>query len=452
MIAVSTDKADRQNFWFRLPLYVRIIIGLILGLGIGLLLGQWYQGSENSPPWVLGFVRATGEISRLLLRVLGAIAPPLIMLAVMKAIMTTEIKGRLAGRMMWLLLLNTLVAIGIGLLVVNILRPGAQAHLPHETMTMKEASPLNDFLNSVPGSLVAPFVDNNVIGIILIALAFGFAGRKLAPEMRVKAVDVINLVFDMVITLLHWVLEVVPLAVACKVAYIVATQGFKPFHALGWFIIAVLIALTLQACYYLIRVRICSWVRPLDLLRGIRDSLVMSFSTASSTATMPVTYECLHKRVGLRAESASLGALVGSNFNNDGTALYEAMSALFIAQAIGMELTLSHQIMVLITSVVAAVGAAGIPEAGLVTMSLVFGAVGLPLGYVALLLPVDWFLDRCRTAINVMGDTNVACLLDGKTPAGNVDENVPLSENVALEVAADVDWPVEQGGHMRAAD
>jgi DAACS family dicarboxylate/amino acid:cation (Na+ or H+) symporter len=130
---------------------------------------------------------------------------------------------------------------------------------------------------------------------------------------------------------------------------------------------------------------------------------------------MPVTYACLREKVGLRAESASLGALVGSNFNNDGTALYEAMAALFVAQMIGANLSLASEAVVVLTSVVASVGAAGIPEAGLVTMTLVFSAVHLPTGYIALLLPVDWFLDRCRTAINVMGDMNVSCILDGKT-------------------------------------
>jgi Na+/H+-dicarboxylate symporter len=109
-----------------------------------------------------------------------------------------------------------------------------------------------------------------------------------------------------------------------------------------------------------------------------------------------------------------MGSLVGANFNNDGTALYEAMSALFISQMIGQNLGLEQQLLVVLTSVVASVGAAGIPEAGLVTMTLVFNAVGLPTEYIAILLTVDWFLDRCRTAINVMGDMNVSCLLDGK--------------------------------------
>ena len=129
---------------------------------------------------------------------------------------------------------------------------------------------------------------------------------------------------------------------------------------------------------------------------------------------MPVTYACLTEKVGVREESASMGALVGANFNNDGTALYEAMAALFIAQMIGQDLSITQQLIIVLTSIIASVGAAGIPEAGLVTMTLVFTAVGLPIEYIALLLAVDWFLDRCRTTINVLGDVNISCLLDGR--------------------------------------
>src|SRR6202008_4156652 len=124
--------------------------------------------------------------------------------------------------------------------------------------------------------------------------------------------------------------------------------------------------------YYLVRIKFGSWVRPADVIRGMRDALVMAFSTGSSTATMPVTYACLTEKVGLREKSASMGALVGANFNNDGTALYEAMAALFIAQLIGQHLTIVQQLTIVLTSIIASVGAAGIPEAGLVTMTLVF--------------------------------------------------------------------------------
>src|SRR5204863_2826911 len=137
--------------------------------------------------------------------------------------------------------------------------------------------------------------------------------------------------------------------------------------------------------------------RPSPHIRHSTESLLMAFRTSSSTATMPVTYATLREKVGLREDSASMGALVGSNFNNDGTALYEAMAALFIAQAIGQDLSLAQQLIVVVMAVIASVGAAGIPEAGLVTMTLVFTAVGLPPDKIFWLLPVDWFPDRCRT-------------------------------------------------------
>jgi Na+/H+-dicarboxylate symporter len=219
---------------------------------------------------------------------------------------------------------------------------------------------------------------------------------------------------SLLLTLLSWVLKLVPLAVFAKVAAIVGVSGMTPILHLGWFVVSVLVALALQTGYYLARIRFGSWVSPLSIFRSLRDPLVMAFSTASSTITMPVTYDRLIHKVGLRERSASLGALVGSNFNNDGTALYEAMAALFVAQALGIELSLVAQLTVVLTSVVASVGAAGIPEAGLVTMTLVFSAVHLPTDAIALLLTVDWFLDRARTAVNVLGDVTVACIVDGR--------------------------------------
>jgi DAACS family dicarboxylate/amino acid:cation (Na+ or H+) symporter len=238
----------------------------------------------------------------------------------------------------------------------------------------------------------------------------------------------VTIAFDLVVKVLYWVIELVPLAVLCKVALIIATTGFSPFKSLGRFVIAVLVALLLQSVYYMIRLRLLSWVRPLHLLRGVSTALVTAFSTSSSAATMPLTFECMTEKVGLREDTASLGVLVGGNFNHDGTALYQSMCALFVAQLIGMQLTLVHQVIVVATGVVASVGMAGVPEAGLVTMTLIFTAVGLPVSYISLLLPVDWFLDRCRTTVNVLGDTSVACLLEGRSktprPANTVRESL----------------------------
>jgi DAACS family dicarboxylate/amino acid:cation (Na+ or H+) symporter len=387
--------------WTRLPLYSRILIGLILGLVAGYLLGPGAKPLE----WP----------ARLILRMLGAIAPALILVAVVRALITAEIHGRLALRMGGLLILNTVTAILVGLTVANVLRPGSGQLPPDQIAAPKiQADIVGQLLDNVPDSLVRPFVDNRVIAVVLIAVAFGIAARSLAGDERRLAEQIASLGFSCILRILSWVLALVPLAVFGKVASIVGVSGFAPFQKLGWFVLAVLVALAVQTAYYLLRIRFGSWVRPLPLLRNMRDALVMSFSTASSTATMPVTYQLLRYQVGLRERSASLGALVGSNFNNDGTALYEAMSALFVAQMLNVPLTLLQQVMVILTSVVASVGAAGIPEAGLVTMTLVFSAVHLPLEDIALLLTVDWFLDRCRTMINVLGDVNVACLLDGK--------------------------------------
>jgi DAACS family dicarboxylate/amino acid:cation (Na+ or H+) symporter len=400
-IAAATP---RRSWYARTPLYLKILVALVLGAIVGELVTVDVAKKLNVP-------------ATLILRLLGAIAPPLILVAVMRSLLMANVKGRLAGRLFFLLVLNTIVAIGIGLLVANVIRPGRHASLkPDKPPPPMSTDVVTVLLDNIPDSLLRPLVENKVIGVIMVAVAIALAARRLDEARRAKIMGALDIGFDLILIVLHWIIALVPLAVFCKVAYVIGTAGWKPFAALAWFIVAVIIALLLQAAWYLTRVRLGSWVSPVKLLRGTSDALAMAFSTASSTATMPVTYACLREKVGLRNESASLGSLVGANFNNDGTALYEAMAALFVAQMIGVELSLTQQLLVVLTSVIASVGAAGIPEAGLVTMTLVFSAVNLPTPYIALLLPIDWFLDRCRTVINVMGDLNVSCLLDGKTP------------------------------------
>jgi DAACS family dicarboxylate/amino acid:cation (Na+ or H+) symporter len=400
-------------WWRGTPLYLRIVGAMLLGVLAGLSLGA------HAAPLAIP--------SKLVLRLLGALAPGLVLFAIVQALINARFEGGKAGRLVRLLVLNTLVAICVGLLVANVLAPGRWTEQlapgQGDAHGAKAAGPdlLQQFLDNIPQSLLGPLTDNGkVIGVIFLALAFGVVLRGFATRPVNTVKDAIDVALDALVAVLHFVIELVPLAVFGLVASIIGTQGFAPFGALGAFILAVLVALLLHATYYLLRIRFGTWVRPLPLLRNMRDALLMAFSTGSSTITMPVTFECLYQRVGLRKESASLGALVGANFNNDGTALYEAMAALFVsqllaAQGLGVQLTLSQQLMVVLTSVVASVGAAGIPEAGLVTMTLVFHAVDLPTEYIALLLPVDWFLDRCRTVINVLGDVNVSCMLDGQT-------------------------------------
>ncbi len=391
--------------WNAIPLYLRIVAAMLAGLITGLLIGEHALIFEIP--------------SKVILQLLGALAPPLILIAVTHVLMTTDITGRSAARLAGLLLLNTTVAIVIGISVANLMQPGTWSDFdPPEAADVEDAagvSPFELIVQNVPKSLLGPLGDKqNIIGVIIIAVAFGVALRGVKERQIGHVQDFVEVAYDVLLTVLHWIIQLVPIGVFAIVAKVIGTEGFEPLKAMLAFVVAVLLALLLQTSWYLVRIRLFSWVRPWAMLRGMRDALVMAFSTDSSTATMPVTYACLTEKVGVREESASMGALVGANFNNDGTALYEAAAALFVAQLIGQDLSVIQQLIVVVTSIIASVGAAGIPEAGLVTMTLVFSAVGLPIEYIGLLLTVDWFLDRCRTTINVLGDVNVSCLLDGK--------------------------------------
>ncbi|MDB4974977.1 MAG: dicarboxylate/amino acid:cation symporter, partial [Myxococcaceae bacterium] len=358
------------QWWQKTPLYLRIVGSMLLGVAIGLALGS-HAGPLAIP-------------SKLVLRLLGALAPALVLLAIVQALVNAKLEPGTGKRLVRLLALNTLVAIFIGLLVANVVQPGRWSSALHPAAKTSaeqakgQPDMLGQFLENVPRSLLGPLTDDGkVIGVIFLGIAFGLALRKSAHKPLTNVKDAIDIGLDALVAVLHFVIELVPLAVLGLVASIVGVQGFAPFAALGAFIVAVIVALLLHSAYYLTRIRLGSWVSPLALLKQTSDALLMAFSTGSSTVTMPLTYERLTRRVGLREESASLGALVGANFNNDGTALYEAMAALFVsqmivAQGLGKELTLTQQLMVVLTSVVASVGAAGIPEAGLVTMTLVF--------------------------------------------------------------------------------
>ena len=418
---ITSLESQTRPWWLRIPLTLQIAIALALAVILGIALGAGNPSPENAT-----FITNLAIPAELVLKALRALATPLILVAVLHTFLTTNIPGTAGRRLAVLLLTNTTAAILIGLLVANVLHPGSWGNLAAPTdaqVPTQSLDPWGLFKDAVPDAILKPLVDNNVIQLIVIALSFGIVLRALKSEQIAQGKnayqpieDVIGILFEAVIRILNWVIALVPLAVFGIVAKTVAEKGFAPFQSLAAFIVAVLLALGLQACYYLTRVKIGSWVNPLSFLVGGSDAFITAFSTSSSTVTMPITFEVLQTKIGLRESSASLGALVGANFNNDGTALYEAMSALYISQVLGQHLNLGQQLIVVLTSIFASVGASGIPNAGLVTMTLVFTSVGLPTQYIALLVTVDWFLDRCRTAINVMGDMTVSALLDGKKP------------------------------------
>uniref|UniRef100_B8HUF0 Sodium:dicarboxylate symporter n=1 Tax=Cyanothece sp. (strain PCC 7425 / ATCC 29141) TaxID=395961 RepID=B8HUF0_CYAP4 len=420
-----------SRFIFKLkkvPLYLQIGIALFLAVATGLLLGGGHPAQNQ-----ISLINHLSIPCDLILKALRTLATPLILLAVIHTFLTAQIPGRAGRRLAILLFTNTLAAILIGLVVANVLQPGRWGQMPQistQPGTGQSLDPWGLLQGMVPESIFKPLLENNVLQLILVALIFGIALRGFKSEQieqgqsdYVAIEQGATALLAVVVKILNWVIVLIPLAVFGVVARTVALSGFAPFKSLAALILAVVLALMLQACYYLVRVQLGSWVNPIHFLAGGSDALITAFSTSSSTITMPITFRVLQEKVGLRESSASLGALVGSNFNNDGTALYEAMAALFVAQLLGLHLNLGQQLIVVITSIFASVGAAGIPNAGLVTLTLVFTSVGLPTQYIALLITVDWFLDRCRTAINVMGDMTVSALLDGKVKHQHSKEN-----------------------------
>lgn len=389
--------------------------------------------------WMMGDrTQSLKPLSDVVLQFLRLLATPLIFIALAHSLLRANISGRLAGRLLWLLLTNTVAAILIGLLVANLLRPGDHVALnvAKATIDNKPFDIGKDLLDKLPADWITPFLKNEIISVIVLAAAIGVSLR-IVKKRQIERGETgymsferfLDTAFEMVMVMLHWIFDLVPLAVMAVVARTVGTVGIKPLLEMGWFVGAVVLALLLQATFYLTRLRLGSWVRPGKFLKGAFDAFAMAFSTASSAATLPITYGCAKDKIGVREESASLGVMVGGTFNHDGTALYEAMAALFIAQVLHMNLSFQQQALVVLMAIVASVGAAGIPEAGLVTMLAVFNAVHLPIEYIPFLLPLDWLLDRCRTTINVMGDLSVTCLLEGRhrTPPGPIE---PLPDSV----------------------
>jgi DAACS family dicarboxylate/amino acid:cation (Na+ or H+) symporter len=385
--------------WGRISLSLRILIALALGGLTGSVLGDR--------------ARALAPISEGIQKLLTAVAVPLIFIGVMHALMRAEIVGRPARRLLVLMVTNTFVAIGFGLLVGNLLQPGRRAQGVQPPIGLK--------LPPVPDSLLQPVVQSNVLFVLLFALGLGSALRLVRQEQMKEGrtayramEDLLETAFRCLLLLLQWVIATIPAAVFVIGAMEVARSGLEAFRPLAALVGATLLALSLQVGYYLLRLRLGSRIPLSRLLLASRSALLTAFSTASSAATLPVTYANIKDRLEVSEEAVSLGVLVGGNFNRDGTALFEALGVLFIAQAHGLPFGAGHQAILALMAAVASVCAPGIPEAGLVTMALIFQALGMPEGikYIILLIPLDPLLDRCRTVVNVMGHITVACLLN----------------------------------------
>ena len=408
----------------RFPLSARIVVAVVLGIVAARVLGPR--------------AAVLGDVGMLVIRVLKALATPLILFAVLDAFARTEIPGRQAARLFGLSTLNALVAIVLGLGVAHTINAGARwrGHLTellgpaHATAARAHEGaaptldPLTNLGRMIPESVVEPFLKNQVISAVLIAVALGVALRSLkrAADPNLAAAIATWESFAhgglaLFSGVLHGVVKLVPFAVFGVVASVVARTGVGVFAALGPFLATVLLGLFLHAVvWYGVLVTVAARRSPVAFFAGAADAALTALSCGSSLATLPVTLRCLQDKLGVAPAAARLAACVGTNLNHDGIILYEAAAAIFVTQALGTHLTLAQQVTVALSSVMAGVGIAGVPEAGLITLPLVLGAAGVSdatvTAVVPLLMPIDWLVGRGRAATNVLSDMAVATVLD----------------------------------------
>ena len=415
-LAVADEPESRPG---GLPLYVWVLLAVALAVPVGYL---WGEQSVS--------LKIIGD---LIIKAIRALAAPLVVLAIMHAIVTNEIRGRQGFLMMVYYLINTLVAMGIGLLLTNLIKPGVGAELvdvggPRATLARKSVTDLLSEL--IPNSVGDAFAQNNLAQLVLLTMALGIGLAKIRDEQRVRGettykvlADLLNVGFELMMRVLLWVIALVPFAVFGIVASFVGQkEGMRVFTSLIWLIGEVLVGLTCQVVWYLVIMLVFRGQSPRKFLVSSLDVMGSTFSTASTAATIPVTLRALTGKLGVSKESSQLAACIGTNFNNDGTALYQATAVLFMAQAMGYQLGWVDQLVIVLTTLVASVGAGGIPSGSFVTLPLIFAAVGLPADKIPILMTIDWFLDRCRTTSNVLGDMTVAVLLDATAAPGHSEQ------------------------------
>lgn len=442
---------NEKSKGFHLPLYVRVLIGVFLGASLGLLFG--------ARPYLFGLIsnEQLGQLGMVVIRLLKALAVPLILFAILDAFCRTTIRLKHGGKLILICLVNVSVAMTIGLTLMNLLRPGEQwqgkmeklmmeLHLqssevkpPTESLTL---NPLKNLAGYVPESLLDPFLKGNVISVVLIAILGGAALRHVKERQAARGQTSIQVVerlveaiYQILTQMLGWVVQMVPFAVFGVVAHVVGKAGLQVLGALWIFLAVILLGLGIHSLlYYPLVAWLVGKKSPRLYLGKGADAIIMGLSTNSSLATVPVTLQCL-KKMGVSDRSARLSACVGTNLNNDGITLYEAMAALFLAQAIGHHLSGSQQVTVVLASIMAGIGMAGVPEAGLIVLPLVLSAVGLPeavvMTAIPLILTVDWIIARGRSFVNVMSDMLVAILLDRGTPVEEVEPGPEEAEVAA---------------------
>ena len=399
-------------------LHWQILIALILGIGAGMLFPEDYSLGSVRPFAIFDF------LGTLFLRALRMVIVPLIMGSIISGVAGVGASrglGRLFGRTFSWYVTTSLLAILTGLLLVNIIQPGiiggeavgqrmGLQPPPPELAAQLEGKGTGDLVGiiqrMIPSNPVAAAAEGQMLPLIFFCLLFGIAITKLKDSLKEPQAKFWESLFAVMMTITGWVIATAPIGIFGLMAKVTASSGFAAFAPLAKYGLTVVAALMIHAFIILpLLVRVVGGLSPLRHARNMLPALLTAFSTRSSSATLPLTMNRIEKGAGVSNRVTSFVLPLGATVNMDGTALYECVAALFIAQAYGVELGFGAQFLVVLTALLASIGAAGIPAAGLVMISIILDSVGLPLEGIALILAIDPILDMCRTAVNVWSDS-----------------------------------------------
>lgn len=395
--------------------------------------------------WVFGpAMTKVAWLGTLFLNALKMIIVPLIASSMIVGISGLGDIRRVGKTGMWTLayyMTTTAVAVLLGIILVNIIRPGIGVggmgtYLPEE-VAGKEAIGATDILLSlISPNIMKSMSEMDVLPIIIFSLIFGGILTTLGSKGKI-VIGFFDGVNEAIMKMVDLIMYIAPLGVFALIASRLGEAGggeqfWGEIAKMGRYAFTVILGLLIHSFIVLpLLLAILGRRNPFRYALNMVKALVTAFSTASSSATLPVTLDCVQDENKVSRRSALFVLPVGATINMDGTALYESVAAIFIAQAVGYPLTMTHQILIFLTATLAAIGAAGIPQAGLVTMVIVLRAVGLPLEGIGLILAIDWFLDRCRTTVNVWGDSVGAAVIDRLSPGGPATETPGVAGRTA---------------------
>jgi Na+/H+-dicarboxylate symporter len=409
-------------------LHWQILIALLLAVLVGYLTGP------DGELFGIRFLDIYSFLGTMFLNALKMIIVPLIMASIITGIAGIGGRGTF-GRLGWKTLLyyfmTSLLAILVGLAAVNIMQPGIVDGEPARDIIALEETDLSGieervagkgagdvveiFIRMVPTNIVAAAAEGQMLGLIFFSLLFGYFMTRIEEDRSKLLFDFWQGVFSVMMKITDWVMLFAPLGVFALVAKVVAVTGFEAFQPLMVFFFTVLGALAVHLLITLpLLLRFIARVDPRRQFTAMSPALLTAFSTASSSATLPVTLDCVERRAGVSNRTTSFVLPLGATVNMDGTALYECVAAMFIAQAYGIELGFATQFTVVLVALLTSIGVAGIPAASLVAITIILTTIGLPVEAVGLILAVDRILDMCRTSVNVFSDSCGAVLI-GRT-------------------------------------